>query len=116
MARGLAARRDAPRSSHENLELAADRPDPIALLEQQGARSHRAADRPQDEIRRLLREARPHLHHDVRGGQERDDLDQQAESDVHGSPDIIAVTPRGALRFPGTPWTISSRGVTPPSA
>ena len=37
MARGLAARRDAPRSSHGRLELAADRPDPIALLEQQGA-------------------------------------------------------------------------------
>jgi Uncharacterized protein conserved in bacteria (DUF2252) len=37
MARGLAARRDAPQSSHGSFELASDRPDPITLLEQQGA-------------------------------------------------------------------------------
>jgi len=37
VARGLAARRDAPRSRHRIFEPASDRPDPIALLEQQGA-------------------------------------------------------------------------------
>jgi uncharacterized protein (DUF2252 family) len=37
VARGLAARRDAPRSGHGSFEPASDRPDPIALLEQQGA-------------------------------------------------------------------------------
>jgi uncharacterized protein (DUF2252 family) len=37
VARGLAARRTAPRSSHASFEPATDRPDPIALLEQQGA-------------------------------------------------------------------------------
>ena len=34
-ARGLAARRDAPRSSHGRWEPAPDRPDPIALIEEQ---------------------------------------------------------------------------------
>ena len=34
-ARGRAARRDAPRSSHADWRPAADRPDPIALLEEQ---------------------------------------------------------------------------------
>ena len=37
MARGLAARRDTPRSSHGRFERVSDRADPIALLEQQGA-------------------------------------------------------------------------------
>ena len=37
MARGKAARRQAPRSSHGLFRLAPDRPDPIALLEQQSA-------------------------------------------------------------------------------
>ncbi len=37
VARGVAARRDAPRSSHASFEPASDRPDPIALLEQQSA-------------------------------------------------------------------------------
>jgi uncharacterized protein (DUF2252 family) len=36
-ARGRAARKSAPRSSHGVFEAAPDRPDPIALLEQQGA-------------------------------------------------------------------------------
>jgi uncharacterized protein (DUF2252 family) len=36
-ARGLAARRDAPRSSHGRWEPAPDRPDPVALLEEQAA-------------------------------------------------------------------------------
>ena len=36
VARGLAARRDAPRSSHGSFDPRSDRPDPIALLEQQG--------------------------------------------------------------------------------
>jgi uncharacterized protein (DUF2252 family) len=35
-ARGLAARKQAPRSEHGRWEPAADRPDPIALLEEQG--------------------------------------------------------------------------------
>jgi len=35
-ARGKAARREAPRSSHANWTAAADRPDPVALLEEQG--------------------------------------------------------------------------------
>jgi uncharacterized protein (DUF2252 family) len=37
VARGLAARKDAPRSSHAYFETPPDRPDPIELLEQQGA-------------------------------------------------------------------------------
>jgi len=36
-ARGLAARKDAPRSSHGRWEPAPGRPDPVALLEAQGA-------------------------------------------------------------------------------
>jgi uncharacterized protein (DUF2252 family) len=36
-ARGLAARQDAPRSSHGRWEPAPDRPDPVALLEEQAA-------------------------------------------------------------------------------
>ena len=35
-ARGLAARQEAPRSSHGRWEPAPDRPDPVTLLEQQG--------------------------------------------------------------------------------
>jgi uncharacterized protein (DUF2252 family) len=35
IARGRAARRDAPRSSHGHWQAAADRPDPVALLEEQ---------------------------------------------------------------------------------
>jgi len=37
VARGLAARRSAPRSSHRAFEPSSDRPDPIALLEEQAA-------------------------------------------------------------------------------
>jgi uncharacterized protein (DUF2252 family) len=37
IARGLAARQEAPRSSHGRWEPAPDRPDPVALLEQQAA-------------------------------------------------------------------------------
>src|SRR6478752_8501670 len=36
-ARGLAARQEAPRSSHGRWEPSPDRPDPVALLEEQGA-------------------------------------------------------------------------------
>ena len=36
-ARGLAARQEAPRSSHGRWEPAPDRPDPVTLLEQQAA-------------------------------------------------------------------------------
>ena len=55
-------------------------------LEQQGAGAHRAADRPEHEIRRLVWETRPQLHHDVDGCQERSGHDEQTESDVHGVP------------------------------
>jgi uncharacterized protein (DUF2252 family) len=37
VARGLAARQEAPRSSHERWQPAPDRPDPISLLEEQAA-------------------------------------------------------------------------------
>ena len=37
VARGRAARKDAPRSSHGRWEPAPDRPDPVALLEEQAA-------------------------------------------------------------------------------
>jgi Uncharacterized protein conserved in bacteria (DUF2252) len=37
VARGRDARREAPRSSHRRFAPAADRPDPVALLEEQGA-------------------------------------------------------------------------------
>jgi len=37
VARGLAARKNAPRSSHAHFEAAQNRPDPIDLLEEQGA-------------------------------------------------------------------------------
>ena len=37
VARGKAARNEVPRSSHGRWEPAADRPDPVALLEEQGA-------------------------------------------------------------------------------
>ncbi len=37
VARGKAARRQAPRSGHGNFKPSADRPDPIALLEEQSA-------------------------------------------------------------------------------
>ena len=36
-ARGKTARRDSPRSAHGRWEPAADRPDPVALLEEQAA-------------------------------------------------------------------------------
>jgi hypothetical protein len=37
VARGRAARREAPRSEHGRWEAAPDRPDPVALLEEQAA-------------------------------------------------------------------------------
>lgn len=37
VARGRDARKEAPRSSHRRFELAPDRPDPVTLLEEQGA-------------------------------------------------------------------------------
>ena len=54
------------------------------LLEQQRTGSDRAADATQHDVGRLSRETRPKCDHDVGGRHERDDLDQEAESDVHG--------------------------------